>query len=109
MKGKRWTYEEDRILKNLCREKTALELSEILNRSVPSINSHACYLRSKGHDVPLIGFPKSNHRTKYAAETVELCRELADSGMPHWLIAEKMEVPIGTVHDWCAYRSRRRF
>ena len=108
MKGKRWSYEEDRILKKLCSEKTAAELSEILGRSVPAINSHAFYLRSKGHDVQLIGYPKSNHKTKYDAETVELCRQLSDDGMPHWLIAEKLEIPRGTVHDWCAYRSRFR-
>lgn len=39
-------------------------------------------------------------------ETVELARQLHDSGLGYKRIARKLEVPVSTVRDWCKYRVR---
>ena len=39
-------------------------------------------------------------------DTVELARQLHESGLGYKLISRKLEVPISTVRDWVTYRVR---
>ena len=47
-----------------------------------------------------------HHRAKETDETVEIARQLHDSGIGYKRIAKKLDVSVWTVRDWLTYRTR---
>lgn len=93
--AKFWTREDMAILeKNAGKMKTS-ELAALLDRDVRSIrNKAAC-----------IGLSLRN--CVHSDEDVELCRALFREGLHYEVIAEKMEIPAGTVRS-IVYGQRRK-
>ncbi|MDP2505417.1 hypothetical protein [Oceanobacter sp. 3_MG-2023] len=104
----RWSQQEvDQLIKS-SQNKTANQIAEDLGKTASSVWSKVRYLRRTTHpDLILQKNGEQHHLTKYTEQDVELSRQLSEAGLPHRIIAEKMEAPMGTIHGWCAFHCRR--
>lgn len=94
--GKRWTTAEVRFLEqNAATMKTA-DIAAALGRDRQAVRNKASTL----------GLSLPGNR-KYSAEDVDLCRALFREGLHYEVIAEKMEIPAGTVRSF-VYGWRRK-
>lgn len=98
---RRWTYDETAYLFNNHQRLTIQRMADKLGRTHTSV-SQKC--RELELDCKIYGY--KNHRTKYSAEDVDLCRELFAGGIPRRQIAEKLEVPYNRVCDWVSNHGR---
>ena len=94
--GRRWTREDVKFLESNARKLKAADIAAALGRDVQSVRNKASQL---GLSL------RSN--CLYSDEDVELCRALFREGLHYEVIAEKMEIPAGTVRS-IVYGQRRK-
>jgi hypothetical protein len=94
--GKRWTTAEVRFLEQNAGTMKTADIAAALGRDCQAVRNKAC----------ILGISLPGNR-KYSAEDVELCRALAREGLHYDVIAEKMEIPAGTVRSF-VYGWRRK-
>lgn len=107
MKGSIWTDAQTKLLMSSAEKMTAAEIAAALGKSEVAVWSRAYYLRKKGVDVALQKSGENHYGARHSDHDVELCRQLHDAGVSMAVVAEKMEIPLGTARDLCSYRSRR--
>lgn len=98
---RRWSYEEEKYLRENHQRLTIRQMAQHLGRSY---DSTACKCYAMNLDCRL--YANKNHHTVYSFEDVELCRDLFDEGLTIRQISEKMEVPYQRVCEWVNMRSR---
>ena len=96
-----WPPEHVKILLDFHDTKSASELSEIFGRSRSAIWAKANKL-----GLSMVKYGNNHHSTKASEWDVKMIRELAKEGMKKRLIAEKLEVSLGTVRSVAGYHSR---
>lgn len=101
-----WSEEETKFLIKNSHRMTAKEIAAAIDRSEVSVWSKARYLKKTGRNIQLQKSGTNHHLTTHTNDDVELCRALNDNGLTYRTIAKKMEIPLGTVQEWCSYRSR---
>lgn len=94
--GKRWSREDVKFLESNARKLKAADIAVALGRDTQSVRNKASCL---GLSL------RSN--CLHSDEDVELCRALFREGLHYEVIAEKMEIPAGTVRS-IVYGQRRK-
>lgn len=105
-----FSHEEDALIKKLAGtcspEQIANELNKIGRRvaTVPTVKN-----RAKRLSISLRRHGDLYPHTKNKDHDVELCRQLKDAGLTNKEIAEKMEMPLGSVSVYTCFIRRHQY
>lgn len=97
-----WSPDEVAYLRDAVTTTRYQDIDNHLGRTLTAIRVRAFY---EGVNPSTIG--EYNRNAKHSDHDVELCRALYEGGMKPRVIAEKMEIPKGTVYAIIYYRIRR--
>lgn len=84
----------------------SLSFSQIADHLGRSLEAVKFAMKSRGWNTGR-RYGERHQFSRYTDSDVELCRALRDTGMRFKTIAEKMDVPVGTVKSWVYFESRK--
>ena len=96
-----WTYQEDRLLRQLAGEVSTEQIAARLGRTRMAVKTRARKLK-----ISLKCYGELLPRTKHSDILVEQARTLNDEGLTTRAIAVRLRVPRRTVRAFCDYTSR---
>jgi hypothetical protein len=91
----RWTEKEDKYLKKNAKILTSKQIGQALGRSQKGVIARASLLK-----ISLRKIGDNNPSRKYSTADIDLAQQLYNAGMKPRHIAEKLEIPAGTLGNY---------
>lgn len=113
-----FTAKEDAVIKRWAGIKSTQEIADLITdmglrtATISKIKNRVRTLNARLSDIDKISLRRKGENyphAKMSDHDVELIRQLADEGLSFRVIAEKMEVPLGTISAIVSYRTRREY